>query len=466
MSAGFDPKALRGETAAVLGLGRSGLHVANLLAQHRFKVLASDQRPAREIRPLAARLRSRVKLETGGHSDRLLRCGFAVKSPGLHPSAPILQRLKAAKIPVFSEIEVSLAFCRAREVIAITGTNGKTTTTLLAGALFKAGRRRAHVLGNVGIPLAQAASKIAEGDVVVLEISSYQLEDSQRFHPSAAALLNVTADHLDHHGSMGGYLAAKSKIFRAQTPQEFCVFNASDALSFQLSRSCPSKKLFFARDASVGRHAWVERGRILLKLPQQKEVVLDPPKLAGAHNLDNAMAAALLALGAGVSPAAVQKGFNAFRGVEHRLEDCGSIEGVRCINDSKATNVDSTLVALRALAEDPARPSRPHVLLILGGLHKGFPYTPLRPFLGTLVKGILTIGSAARKIEDDLSGSAPILPCENLEEAVRTGFKLTEEGDTLLLSPACASFDQFKDFEERGRRFKALIRTAAGARGL
>ncbi|MBI5200085.1 MAG: hypothetical protein HY925_00735, partial [Elusimicrobia bacterium] len=224
-------------------------------------------------------------------------------------------------------------------------------------------------------------------------------------------------------------------------------------LTAQLARNCPSRRLFFGLQASASTHAWVEAGEIKVKLPGGPVQSFTPPKLPGTHNLENAMAAILLALDRKIPAKAIQKGLKSFKGVEHRIEDCGTIGGIRCVNDSKATNVESTLVALRALAGGGPG----NILLILGGLHKGFAYTPLRSFLGTTVKGILTIGSAARKIEEDLSGHVPILPCETLEEAVNTGLKVGEKGDILLLSPACASFDQFRDFEDRGRKFKALV---------
>ncbi len=443
----------------MLGLGRSGVAVANLLASKGFKVLASDQRPHKEIRPIAAKLKPKVKWEAGGHSDRVLRCAFAVKSPGMPPGAPVLERLRAAGIPIFSELEVSLAFCKPGEIVAITGTNGKTTTTLLTAELFRAAKRKVHVLGNLGVPLARDAARVKKGDSLVLETSSYQLEDSRQFRPKAAAVLNVTADHLDHHGSMAAYLAAKAKVFAQQSRGDVTVFNAGDPLSAQLARNCPSRRLFFGLQAAASTHAWVQAGKILVKLPGGPVQSFDPPKLPGTHNLENAMAAILLALDRKIPAKAIQKGLKAFRGVEHRIEECGATFGIRCVNDSKATNVESTLVALRALAD--GGPGR--ILLILGGLHKGFPYTPLKSFLGGTVKGILTIGSAARKIEDDLGGHVPILPCETLEEAVKTGLKVGEKGDLLLLSPACASFDQFRDFEDRGRRFKALVAASRAA---
>jgi UDP-N-acetylmuramoylalanine--D-glutamate ligase len=258
---------------------------------------------------------------------------------------------------------------------------------------------------------------------------------------------------------MEAYLAAKAKVFREQGPGDSCVFNADDPILYKMSRECPSARLYFGTKAQHV-HAWEEAGKLRFRLPGwKKEAALVPPKLPGRHNLENAMAAGLLAFARGIKPAAVQKGFKGFKGVEHRIEDCGSARGVRCINDSKATNVDSTLMALRAL-----EPAGKRIMLVLGGLHKGSPYSPLKPWIEKTVKGLFTIGSAARRIEEDLSGLVPLFPCGDLATAVDTALRVCEKGDVLLLSPACASFDQFRDFEDRGRQFKALVKAAAKAK--
>jgi len=459
---GFDPKAFKkGKLAGILGLGRSGQSVARLLVKKGFKVLASDSRPKAEISG-SLKIPKSVKWEWNGHSTRLLKCAFVVKSPGIKPSLPIFKALADKNIPVYSELEIALAYSKAKAVVAITGTNGKSTTTQLTWEIFKAGLprgRQALLGGNIGIPISTVAPASKPTDVIVLECSSYQLEDSAYFEPRAAAILNITADHLDHHGSMAAYIEAKAKAFRQQGPGDACVFNADDPTVFKLSRECPSERLYFGTKG-VNVHAWEEGGKLHFKLPgAKKELALVPPKLPGRHNLENAMAAGLLGLARGLKPAAIQKAFKSFKGVEHRLEPCGLVRGITCVNDSKATNVDSTLVALKAHEAGGKR-----LLLILGGLHKGFPYAPLKPWIEKSVKGILTIGAAARRIEEDLSGLVPIFPCGDLATAVDAGLRIGTKGDVLLLSPACASFDQFQDFEDRGRRFKALVAAAAKLR--
>jgi UDP-N-acetylmuramoylalanine--D-glutamate ligase len=459
---GFDPKKFRKKYAGVLGMGKSGQSVARLLAKKGFRVLGSDSRPRVEVKKGAKGLPAKVSVEGGGHSDRLLGCSFVVKSPGIKPDLPIFAKLAEKNIPVYSELEIALSFSKAKGVVAITGTNGKSTTTQLTWEIFKTGLprgRKAVLGGNIGIPISTSAPAAKPTDVIVLEASSYQLEDSAHFDPRAAAILNITADHLDHHGSMAAYVAAKAKVFREQGPGDACVFNADDPLVYKLSRECPSERLYFgAKGPHV--HAWEEKGKLVFELPSwKKPVALIPPKLPGRHNLENAMAAGLLAFARGIKPAAVQKAFKAFKGVPHRIEPCGEVRGIRCVNDSKATNVDSTLVALKAFEPEGAR-----LLLILGGLHKGSPYTPLKPWIEKTVKGILTIGSAARRLDEDLAGLVPIFPCGDLATAVDTALKIGAKGDVLLLSPACASFDQFRDFEDRGDQFKALVRAAAKAR--
>jgi UDP-N-acetylmuramoylalanine--D-glutamate ligase len=451
----FNPKVFRKKFAGVLGMGKSGQAVARLLAKSGFRVLGSDSRPRAELLKSLKGLPPKVKWEWNGHSDRLLQCSFVVKSPGIKPDLPIFMRLAEKNIPVYSELEVALAFSKAKGIVAITGTNGKSTTTALTFEIFKAGLpkgRTAILGGNIGTPISATAPTAKPSDVLVIECSSYQLEDSRHFEPRAAAVLNVTADHLDHHGSMEAYVAAKAKVYREQGPGDACVFNADDPITYKMSRDCPSERLYFGTKGPHV-HAWEEGGKLFFELPRwKKPVKLVPPKLPGRHNLENALAAGLLGLARGMKPAALQRAFKAFKGVEHRLEECGEVRGVRCVNDSKATNVDSTLVALKAFPAD-----KKNILLILGGLHKGFSYAPLKPWIEKTVKGILTIGSAARRIDEDLSGLVPIFPCGDLATAVDTGLRVAAKGDVLLLSPACASFDQFEDYEARGRAFKELV---------
>ena len=451
----FNPADFKGKTALVIGAGKSGAACANLLYAKGFAVLLTEKKPAAEVRQKLKSLSRGVKVETGGHSRAALACGFAVKSPGLSHANPLITALKKKKVPVFSEIETALAFSRGR-LLAVTGTNGKTTTTVLLGELMKAALRprgQALVCGNVGTPAAEVAAKARPGDAVVMEVSSYQLEDSSCLKPAAACLLNITPDHLDHHGSMAAYVAAKAKVFSFQDKSGACVFNYEDPACRRLAKSCPSKVLFFSsRRRGAGLSAWADGGELVFRFAG-KTFSVKPPALPGAHNLENAMCAGLMALSAGAKPVHLRKVFAAFKGVEHRIEPAGRVRGVNFVNDSKATNVDSTLVALKALG------ARRSLWLILGGQGKGNPYAPLLPFIRRSVKAVLTIGEDAPKIERELAGACPVITALTMENACREILQLAEKGDTALFSPACASFDQFKDFEDRGRKFKAFVGT-------
>jgi UDP-N-acetylmuramoylalanine--D-glutamate ligase len=451
----FDPERYRGRRVGVLGAGLSGRAAAALLAAKGFRVLLSDSRRNPLPAAILKRLPKAIQIETGGHGPRLFSCGFIVKSPGLKPDAPILRKMRSKRVPVVSELELALAFAKASEVIAISGTNGKTTTTLLAGAIFKLARGagRVHVCGNIGQAVSDTALKTRAGGTLVLEVSSYQLEDSRGFHPNAACLLNVSPDHLDHHGSFKAYATAKARLFREFESTDCGVFNARDPVASNVAREVRGRKLFFGRK---GTNAWVEGRRMVFSYGGAPPRAVRPPALLGEHNLDNAMAAGLLALSRGIPLAVVARAFREFRPVEHRLETVGSYRGIQAINDSKATNVDSTAAALRSVSAP-----RGGLLLILGGLDKGSPYAPLRPLLRSGTKAVLTIGQAAPKIERELAGSAPLFSCGELKTALSAAFALGEPGDVLLLSPACASFDQFRDFEDRGRRFKRLLKAYA-----
>ena len=451
----FIPDNFKDRTALVIGAGKSGVACANLLAAKGFKVLLTEEKKAEAVRERLKGLARSVRVETGGHGKEAFSCGFAVKSPGLSHANPLVAALKKKKIPVFSEIEIALAFSKAGKLLAVTGTNGKTTTTVLLGEIMNAALRpgaRALVCGNVGIPAAEAAPKARPRDAVVMEVSSYQLEDSLHLKPDAACVLNITPDHLDHHGSMAAYVKAKEKVFKFQDGSGCCVFNYEDAHCRRLAGACPSKVLFFSSKRAGGKlSAWTAGGKIFFRT-EKAAVSVRPPDLPGAHNLENAMCAGLMALHCGVKPAVIKKVFAAFRGVEHRIEPAGTVRRVSFINDSKATNVDSTLVALKALGRGK------NLWLILGGLDKGNPYSPLLPLISGHVKAVLTIGAAAPKIEKELAGACPIITSVTMEGACRAILGLAEPGDIALFSPACASFDQFKDFEDRGRKFKAFVK--------
>ena len=440
-----------GQKACVLGSGRSGRAVAELLAAYGMDVLISDSNPNPQLQPSL-----HIEVETGGHTPHVFTCGFFVKSPGILPSSHVLQAAKAQNIPVFSELEVALSFLPKNvRIFAVTGTNGKTTTTALLGEILK---RRAEeenkgqhvwVCGNIGNPVSQCVRQVQEGDVVVIEVSSYQLEDSTHFHPHIACLLNVTPDHLDHHGNMENYIKSKGKMFREQTGEDVAVLNASDTVCAQLSGQIKSEVKAF----SVQPKHWIKTDVFFDgdELIFSEGYHLRPPKLIGLHNVENAMAAALMALADGVDNEDIQYVFDRFVAIEHRIETVREVNGVTYINDSKATNLDSVITALKSFDK------KQNIWLILGGRDKGASYEVLLPYLKDHCKQILSIGECMDKIERELHGDFPITRCETLANAVAYASKHASNGDVVLLSPACASFDQFTSFNERGNVFKELV---------
>ena len=449
----FNPSLWQGKKAGVLGIGKSGQAVAMLLKAHGIDVLISEEThvSAEKLRTIPAGL----KIETGGHSPELFACDFWIKSPGISPKAPVLLEGKRRGIPVFSELEVALSFApKGIRIFAVTGTNGKTTTTALLGAILKEhihttnSPHNVFVCGNIGQPVSLCVDHMRAGDDVVIEVSSYQLEDSSYFHPHIACILNITPDHLEHHGGMKNYIKAKGKIFKNQRAKDVLVVNGADISCVDLAEKAKSQVFAFS---TYPKHllktvVFFDGDEMIFSAGHQ----LHPPHLKGIHNVENAMAAALMALNAGVPADTIQKAFNNFQAMEHRIEQFAYHRGVMYVNDSKATNLDSTITALKSF--DKCR----HIWLILGGRDKGASYEVLRPYLDDYCKRILSIGEAMDKIERELPG-VEVTRCGTLDKAVQVAMDGAVRGDVVLLSPACASFDQFKDFEERGRIFKRLV---------
>ena len=449
----FKPNQWAGKKAGVLGLGKSGRAVATLLCAHGVKVLISEEAVLPKAQQYA--FPGGIEVETGGHSAALFDCAFWVKSPGISPRAPILLEAKKRHIPVYSELEVALAFMpRNVRVFAVTGTNGKTTTTSLLGEILKedarlqGGKRNVWVCGNIGNPISLCVHQMQSGDDVVVEVSSYQLEDSTYFRPQYACLLNITPDHLEHHGGMRNYIKAKGKIFKNQREKDVFVVNGADVSCVELAEKAKSRVFAFA---TYPKHllqtaVFFDGDELVFSDGHQ----IRPPHLKGIHNVENAMSAALLALQAGVPAETVQKAFDNFKAMEHRIEQFAYHHGVIYVNDSKATNLDSTITALKSF--DKCQ----NIWLILGGRDKGASYEVLRPYLTDYCKCVLTIGEAMDKIERELPGY-PVTRCYTLDKAVEVAMTGAKRGDVVLLSPACASFDQFKSYEDRGKVFKRLV---------
>ena len=453
---------LKGKRILVAGLERTGLATARFCLARGARVTVSELRPETEVAAAARELREAgAFLEFGPHRvETLLEQDLIVPSPGVPLEIGPIARARERGIRVWSEIELAARFLRGR-IVAITGSNGKTTTTLLTGHILKQAGRRVLVGGNVGTPLISLVEESTDDTITVAEVSSFQLEAiADRFRPSVAALLNVTPDHLDRHPSMAAYAAAKARIFENQQAEDAAVLNADDPETVRLAPERP-RRVWFSRLAPVEQGACIEDGRIIFRSAGHTAGLLhrsDVP-LRGEHNLENVLAAAAIAVLVGIAPDAIRQAVRDFPGVEHRLEFVAEISGVSFYNDSKATNVDAALKAIEAFDSN--------LLVILGGKDKGADFAPLAAPLAARARLVLLIGAAAEKIAAQLAGALPMERAGTLDRAVALAFERARPGDTVLLAPACASFDQFRNYEHRGQVFKQLVqeiqsRVAAG----
>lgn len=441
----------------VVGLGKSGVASALFLKAHGARVTVSDTKSGDELRnEIPVLLDHGITVETGGHGERTFRGqDLIVVSPGVPFDAPLLQTARSLGEPVIGEIELASHFLPG-PVVAITGSNGKTTTTTLTGEILAAGGLPTLVGGNIGTPAISLAGRASRETAVVLEVSSFQLETIQTFHPKISVVLNVTPDHLDRHRTFETYVNAKARIFENQVGDDFAVLNADDPTTVTLAERTRAKVFWFSRKKEVEQGAWVEEGRILFRRGvDQKEIMLVPEiPLKGGHNLENVLAAVCAGALMGCAPEKIRAAVREFKAVEHRLEYVTTIRGVDYYNDSKATNVDATIKALESF---PA-----NIHLILGGKDKGSDYGVLNDLLKQRVKRVYTIGAAAGKIESQMispkDGGPEVVHAETLEAALRKANAVAEPGDVVLLAPACASFDQFRSYEHRGQVFKEIVR--------
>jgi UDP-N-acetylmuramoylalanine--D-glutamate ligase len=452
---------LRGKRVLAVGLARTGVATALFCAVRRARVTATDTRSESEIGDGVGKLREAgVTLELGGHrATTFLEQDLIIPSPGVPADEPHLQEARAKGVTIWSEIELAYRFLKGR-LIGITGSNGKTTTTSLVEHILKTAGMQTILAGNIGTPLIGCVDAMTEETWTVLELSSFQLESIATFRPNIGVFLNLTPDHLDRHRTMEAYGAAKARLFENQTGDDAAILNADDPATTPYAPSLP-RVYWFSRKQRVAQGAFVRGEEIVFRQNGKEETILKLGEipLAGAHNVENVLAAVAAARLAGASAAAIAKGVRSFAGVEHRLEFVSEIVGVRYYNDSKATNVDATLKALDAF---PGR-----ILIILGGKDKGSDYTVLQKPLREKAILALLIGAAAEKIEKQITGSVALERAETLERAVETAAHAAQPGDVVVLAPACASFDQFQNYEHRGRVFKDLVRhlerEAAGA---
>ncbi len=440
-----------GRNIGIIGMARSGMAVARLALRRGGKPYVSDSALESKVLSQTVELtKLGISYETGGHTERLLQSDYIIVSPGVPLSLEILQQARTRGIPVFSELEFGSWVCRGK-IIAITGTNGKTTTTTLIGDILKAAGHEAFICGNIGLPLSEIADQINDNAYAVVEASSFQLETIADFKPHVALLLNLTSDHLDWHGGFENYKKAKYRITENQNADNYFIVNKGDAEISSDNPASSARKIYFSTVPLIESDIVVRDGSLCVKKDGQLVQVLSAKDILipGPHNLQNAAAALAVGVALGLSLSTVALVLKRFPGVEHRLERAGRVAGVNFINDSKATNVDSVCYALKSV-EQP-------IVLICGGRDKGGSYAPMIEAGRGKVKGLIAIGEAKEKIFVALAKSFSTQFASSLEEAVITAFELAMPGDTVLLSPGCSSFDMFENFEHRGRAFKAAV---------
>jgi UDP-N-acetylmuramoylalanine--D-glutamate ligase len=440
----------------VVGLGKSGVASALFLKIHGARVTVSDTKSTDELKSeIPALLDQGITVETGGHGERTFReQDLIVVSPGVPVNAPLLVQARGLGEKVIGEIELAAEFFPGK-IVAITGSNGKTTTTTLAGEILATGGLSVVVGGNIGTPAISLVDRATADTTAVLEVSSFQLETIQTFRPRIAVVLNVTPDHLDRHRTFAVYTDAKARIFENQRPDDFAVLNADDPTCVALAERTKAKVFWFSRKQEVKQGSFVREGQILFRdvKGQQEVMLLSEIPLKGAHNVENVLAAVCVGTLSGVELGKIRKAVAAFKAVEHRLEYVETVRGVEYYNDSKATNVDATIKALESF---PA-----NIHLILGGKDKGSDYSLLNDLLRQRAKRVYTIGAAAAKIEGQIKGAAEIVHAETLENAIKRASETAQAGDIVLLAPACASFDQFRSYEHRGKVFKDVVKAMA-----
>jgi UDP-N-acetylmuramoylalanine--D-glutamate ligase len=446
---------LKNKRVLVVGLGKSGKSAALFLRDRGAQVTVSDSRSAEALAgEIPALLDAGVMVETGGHGLLTFRRqDLIVVSPGVPYDTPELKQVRAFGLPIIGELELASRFLQG-QVVAITGSNGKTTTTALLGKIFADAGGPTLVGGNIGTPVIDLIPQSTPQTTSVLEVSSFQLETVEQFRPHIAVVLNITQDHLDRHGSFENYAAMKARITAQQTAEDFFVLNAEDKPTQMLAARTKAQVFWFSGRRAIKQGAFVH-GESVVFLPREgakPEPVMPLAEipLKGAHNVENVLAAVCAARLGGVSAESIRASVASFKAVEHRLEFVATVRGVQYFNDSKATNVDATKKALEAF------PGGVH--LILGGKDKNSDYTELANLLRARVKTVYTIGSAAEKIERHLAGVVKIVSAGTLDAAVRQAAQVAVSGDVVLLAPACASFDQFTGYEQRGRVFKDLVK--------
>jgi len=445
---------LKGKRVLVVGLARSGIAACQTLIEMGAVVSVQDNRKEEEFdRNFITYLRGKdVTLYFNTIPADMSQFDMLVLSPGVSPELEFIQKGAECGAEITGEMEIAYRVSKGN-FIAITGTNGKTTTTTLVGEIFKAAGRKTHVVGNIGNAAIAEASKADEQDWLITEVSSFQLETTKYFKPQVSAILNLTPDHLNRHHTMEAYGAAKAKVFANQTEANYLVINYDDKDCYALAKDCKARLVPFSRHEELDFGAFVKDGKAVIKDDERTVEIcsLDDVRIIGTHNVENILAASAISYFAGIDHKVIGQAILAFTGVEHRIEYLGEVDGIKYYNDSKGTNVDAAITAIKAIKEN--------IILIAGGDGKGQDFDPfIKEFRGAVKKMIL-LGRDGKIIAEaaENNGFKDYIFCADMPECVKKAAEIAETGDTVLLSPACASWDMYEDFEQRGNHFKACV---------
>ncbi len=446
---------IKNKRVLIVGLGRSGIAAAQAMLRLQAQVAIQDVKKEEDIdAQLCAFLRGQgVTCYFNQIPPDMSEFDMLILSPGVSPELPFIVEAEQKGVEIVGELEIAFRI-GSGNYVAITGTNGKTTTTTLVGEIFKAAGRKTYVVGNIGTAVISASVDAEEDSWLVTETSSFQLETTKYFKPAVSAILNLTPDHLNRHHTMKEYGRAKARIFANQREDGYLIINYDDKTCYRLAADCRAKVIPFSRQEELQLGAFIKAGRIVIKEEEGNIIDIcaaDQLKIIGAHNLENALAAAAIAYFSGIDPKTIGSSITAFGGVEHRLEFCGEIEGVKYYNDSKGTNVDAAVTALKAVEKN--------ILLIAGGDAKGQEFDEFVSAFGGRVKKLILLGRDAHFIQEaaDRQGFTDYVYCRDMDECVKRAYEMAVPGDTVLLSPACASWDMYDNFEQRGRHFKQCV---------
>lgn len=449
-------KTLKGKRILVVGMGKSGIAAVQAMIKLGAEVSVQDSKSVEKIDEQLVNFFNgeNVKCYFGAIPEDMNNFDMVILSPGVNPELEFIKEAEKDSAEIVGELEIAYRLAEGT-FVAITGTNGKTTTTTLTGEIFKNSGRKTFVVGNIGVAVISKAAESTKEDWLVTETSSFQLQTIKEFKPFVSAILNLTPDHLNRHHTMEGYGAAKARIFENQDENGYCVVNYDDKLCLSLVDNCKAKVVGFSRKEELPFGAFLRGETIVIKNESGEIIEIcnkNDLKIIGDHNVENALAAAAISYFAGIDPQVIRKTLLDFRGVEHRIEYSGTIDGVKFYNDSKGTNVDAAVIALRAIKNN--------IILIAGGDGKGQEFDQLITNFNGCVKHMILIGRDGKLIAEaaDRHGFSDYSYGKDMEECVRKAFDMAKSGDTVLLSPACASWDMYDNFEQRGQHFKDCVK--------